>query len=399
MYLSYFDKFKNNPDYLTIEEDDWAYIKKTFSKEDVRESLAVVAHSYPMPCPVLTEEDAYKEFRKLKGVTWNDLVKEGKWFSRGEYDYDLTDMYFRRINIGNAASNYFQIKNRWSVGSVGFSSPESTWNSIQQLYGVMGSAYSLKVPKINRGVLRTMLELRKYICSQFKPNVAKVIYDHYEAKNILDFSMGWGDRLAGFYASDFGEHYVGLDPRKENHPIYKKQAEFYDSKLTFFEHKRKGTFYCSPAEDFDFSPYKDYFDLVFTSPPYFNVERYSNDDNQSWVRYKQINDWNELFLHKVLHNLWSAVRSGGVVLINISDVYNNKSKEGGWHKICDPMNDYLKSLGGEYLGCMGMEMTKRPNNGGARTVVDERNWSDDMRKSEDAALEVFCEPVWMWRKK
>ena len=37
---------------------------------------------------------------------------------------------------------------------------------------------------------------------------------------------------------------------------------------------------------------------MFTSPPYFNVERYSYDDTQSWVRYKTINDWNKDFLHK-----------------------------------------------------------------------------------------------------
>lgn len=399
MYLPYFDKFKNNPDYLTIEPEDWTYIKETFSKEDVRESLAAVAHTYPMPIPVITEEDAYREFRKLKGMKWNDLCKNGEWFSRGTYEYKFSDLYLKRTNIGNAASNYFQVRNRWSVGSAGFSSPEATWKSTKELYTVMGSAYSLKVPGINRPTLRTMIELRKYICTQFKPNVAKVLYDYYKAKNILDFSMGWGDRLAGFYASDFGENYVGLDPRKENHPIYNKQAEFYKSKLTFFEHQRNSTFHCSPAEDFDFLPYTDYFDLVFTSPPYFNVERYSNDDNQSWVRYKQINEWNELFLHKVLHNLWPAVRSGGIVMINISDVYNNKSKEGGWHKICDPMNDYLKSLGGEYLGCIGMEMAKRPNNGGAKTAVDERNWSDDMRKTEETDSTVFCEPVWTWRKK
>ena len=35
------------------------------------------------------------------------------------------------------------------------------------------------------------------------------------------------------------------------------------------------------------------FDTVFTSPPYFSVERYSYDDTQSWVRYKDIKDWNE----------------------------------------------------------------------------------------------------------
>ena len=40
--------------------------------------------------------------------------------------------------------------------------------------------------------------------------------------------MGWGDRLAGFYASPKTELYVGVDQRKENHPIYREQADRYD---------------------------------------------------------------------------------------------------------------------------------------------------------------------------
>ena len=28
--------------------------------------------------------------------------------------------------------------------------------------------------------------------------------------------------------------------------------------------------------------YENFFDIAFTSPPYFNVERYSYDDTQSW---------------------------------------------------------------------------------------------------------------------
>ena len=45
-----------------------------------------------------------------------------------------------------------------------------------------------------------------------------------------------------------------------------------------FETQKKTEFHCSPAEEFDFDRYKDTFDIIFTSPPYFNVERYGNDD-------------------------------------------------------------------------------------------------------------------------
>ena len=40
MYLEYFDKFKNQEPYLHIDETEWSYIKETFEKDDVKESLA-----------------------------------------------------------------------------------------------------------------------------------------------------------------------------------------------------------------------------------------------------------------------------------------------------------------------------------------------------------------------
>jgi len=405
MYIDYFDKFYNMDPYLKIDEKDWEYIKETFEKQDVKESLATVAMTYPLPYPDLTEKKAWKDFQKLKGMKWNEIMVEGEWYAREgtKYNYNLNyddkQLYFRRINTGNISSNYFQIENRWSVDGSVSPGPKRTWESHKFMTTLMGSAYSLKMPKITNNILRTMIGLRKYICSQFKPNVAKIIYDMFESENILDFSMGWGDRLAGFYASEHGKHYVGIDPRKENHPIYKEQSEFYDKHLGFFEHERKSEFYCSPAEDFDFSQYKEHFDMVFTSPPYFSVERYSYDDTQSWVRYKDINDWNKDFLQKTLGNLWDSVKVGGYLLVNISDVYTNSkwSTDRGWLEICNPMNDYLSKLG-EYQGCIGMELAKRPNSGGAGTAKSYEGsvWTE--KSLENKQDKKFCEPIWIWRK-
>ena len=405
MYIDYFDKFYNMEPYLKIDEKDWEYIKETFDKDDVKESLATVAMTYPLPYPDLTEKKAWKDFQKLKGMKWNEIMVEGEWYAREgtKYSYNLNyddkQLYFRRINTGNNCSNYFQIENRWSVDGSVSPGPKRTWESHKFMTTLMGSAYSLKMPKITKNILRTMIGLRKYICSQFKPNVAKIIYDMFESENILDFSAGWGDRLAGFYASEHGKHYVGIDPRKENHPIYQEQSEFYDKHLGFFEHDRKSEFYCSPAEDFDFTQYDEHFDMVFTSPPYFSVERYSYDDTQSWVRYKDINDWNKDFLQTTLGNLWGSIKSGGYLLVNISDVYTNSkwSTERGWLEICNPMNDYLSKLG-EYQGCIGMEMAKRPNSGGAGTAKSYEGsvWTE--KSLENKEDKKFGEPIWIWKK-
>lgn len=407
MYLEYFDKFLNMEPYLSIDEKEWEHIKNTFDKEDVKESLAKVAMTYEIPYAEISKKDAHRHYLKLKGMKHTDILVEGEWFAREgtEYRYGLSfegkQQYFRRINTGNQSSNYFQQANRWSVDGAVSPGPQRTWENEKFMTSLMGSAYSLKMDKINRNVLRTMIGLRKYICAQFKPNVSKVIYDKLNSKNVLDFSAGWGDRLAGFYAGETSEYYLGIDPRKENHPIYEEQSEFYDKHRSMFEPNKTSEFICQPAEDVDFTKYKDKFDTVFTSPPYFNVERYSYDDTQSWVKYKEIDEWNENFLQKTLKNLWCSVKSGGYLLVNISDVYSNSkwSTERGWLEICNPMNDFLSTFtDSEYQGCIGMELAKRPNSGGAGTAKSDDYSEESLKKAKETKDKTFCEPIWIWRK-
>ena len=145
-----------------------------------------------------------------------------------------------------------------------------------------------------------MIGLRKYICVNSNQMLLKVLYDKLGSKSILDFS-GWGDRLLDS-VSETGEFYLGIDPRKENHPIYEKQKWWYDKHRTMFEVNKKSLLIQSPVEDFEYK--ENMYDTVFTSPPYFSVERYSYDDTQSWVRYKDIDAWNKMFLQTTLENLW-----------------------------------------------------------------------------------------------
>ena len=406
MYLEYFDKFKGQEPYFHIDETEWSYIKDTFDKEDVKESMAKVAMTYPPPYMEISENECRKDFIDLKKTWVHDLLKEGEWFARSEEGYDYPIMYqgsqwyIKRINNGNKSSNYFQQENRWSVDGTISPGPLRTWNTEKFMISLMGAAYTLKFDKIDKSTLRTMLGLRKYICSQFKPNAAKALYDYFNVKNVLDFSAGWGDRLAGFYASMNTELYVGIDPRKENHPIYEQQARYYDSHLTFFENEKKVKFHCDAAEDFNYDDYEDTFDIVFTSPPYFNVERYSYDDTQSWVRYKNIDAWNTQFLQRTLDNLWPTIRSGGKLCVNISDVnaQNGNSKK-EWVQICDPMNEFLDQYrDSEYIGCIGMEMASRPNSIGAGTAVEtgQSNRKPEMIREANGR---FCEPIWIWEKK
>ncbi len=390
--LTYFDKFKKMKPYLEIDEEEWTYIKETFSKDEIKTNLVKILMEYEPPFADISEKECLDDYKKLKGVKWNDVYVKKDWFARSEYEWNRSDNLIKRLNVGNKSSNYFQQKNRWSVDGSVSPGPLRTWKNEKFMYTLLGSLFTLKFPKVDKSILRTCISLRKYICSQFKPNVAKAIYDKHKCKNILDFSAGWGDRLAGFYASDYGELFVGIDPRKENHPIYEQQAQFYQKHSTFFENDKKHELICSPAEDADLSKYEGMMDIVFTSPPYFNVERYSHDDTQSWVRYKNIDLWNKNFLQKAIKNVWKTLRKGGILLVNISDVNAASGGKKDWLKICDPMNDYIDTFDdSKYIECFGMEMAKRPNSIGVGTAKNDEN---NNKKESD----TFGEPVWVWQK-
>ena len=410
--LAKYEKGTYEGEFPTISSEDWETLKESYPKDQVKEMLADLFMKYPLPYATdkYTIEDARDDYMKLKGIRWNELLVEGEWFQRQsrESKYPLTyegkPIYFKRYNLGNLSSNFFQERNRWSICSSGYPGPARTWRTRPFMISLMGAAYTLKLPQIGKKELRIMIGLRKYIASQHKPNVTKALTEFLGSEVMLDFSAGWGDRISGAVSSETIKHYVGIDPRKENHPIYKQQVEFYQKHTSFFENPTKVDLYESPAEDFDYSDYQDYFDLVFTSPPYFNVERYSEDDTQSWVRYKSIDVWNEYFLHTALKKIIPTVKKGGKIAINIADVYTAE-KGGGkdWKEITQPMCEFLESQGLTYKGCIGMEMAKRPNSGGAGTVKQtEHNQNqykeETLKNSEENQDKRFCEPIWIFEK-
>ena len=81
--------------------------------------------------------------------------------------------------------------------------------------------------------------------------------------------------------------------------------------------------------------------------------------------------------------------------MNIADVYSSKDKD--YFDICNPMNDFIKSQGLHYFGCIGMEMTKRFNSGGAGNAKSEY-FQEYLKDKTKHTKDIFGEPIWIWRK-
>lgn len=395
-YLTYFDKFKEQKPWLKIDKNEWEYITQTFDSDLVKDSLTVLFSQYPFPYREVEASEAIDDFIALKKFDTSTIVKEADWFSKALINDNpaLTKTLLFTNNVGSCASDFFFQEQRMNT-DIGLSCGSgTTWKSPLFTRTMCNGIYTLKHSEINSSKVRATLALRKGVASQFKPLVAKYIYDNYAGDgNVLDFSAGWGDRLNAFCSSDKTKKYVGLDPNERLHPLYKQFVDFYSEKID----SKQFDFHCSPAEDFDYTSYENMFDLVFTSPPYFNRENYTYDDTQSWVRYRSIESWLENFLFKTVNKVSKTIKKDGHLIINISDVYAVSKGKGKkqFLEICNPLLQYVESMGGFTLEkIIGYKMNKRPNliSVGTATI---NNGSEMEKFNKDL---FFGEPIFIWKK-
>lgn len=358
---------------LFVNENDWKNIVHLYSQEFIIKQIsdAIELFEISLPYRKISIDEVHSEYNGL--VNKDNLILDGKWINKFDYKYPYIDKYVDLSNIGNKASDYFHQVERWKCDATGYPSPQKTWETEKFRLTLFKALFSLKVKEINPTVLRNLISLRKYIAAQFRPSAAKAIYDYFQAETVLDFSMGWGDRILGAHASKYVKKYVGIDPNISLLKGYINQIDLYNKIGTPMNFSLLP--HC--AEDSTIAV-NDKFDLVFTSPPYFDKEKYDQSERQSYVKYKEFDSWMNDFLFKAIELRTKNLKHGGHLVINISDIYTRKKL----YKICDGMNDYIASTKKfEYIGAMGLRMPKRPMSKSSNTVG------------------VFAEPMWIWKKK
>ena len=159
-------------------------------------------------------------------------------------------------------------------------------------------------------------------CYNFRPATAKALYELYGKDNckVLDTSSGFGGRLLGFFTAKNTSEYVGIDPNTADscNRFILYMSRYFNKKAYV---NRIG------SEDFtveNYPQYENYFDISFTSPPYFNIERYSDDITQSHVKFNTYDSWVDGFYRNTIYNSCNALKLDGVFAINISWVDNIK---------------------------------------------------------------------------
>lgn len=258
------------------------------------------------------------------------------------------------------------------------------------------------------------------VAVNFPPVIAKFMYDKYtrNLKNqdqiiVYDPSAGWGGRIAGAMSINDGRkiHYVGTDPNTDNMLIRDdldlgiSRYEYLASKIldatqigfnAFLGKSHSFDLYQEGSEEIGthprFQQYKGKVDFIFTSPPYFSKELYSEDESQSANKFPKYEGWKKGYLRPTLETCVEWLKRNRYLAWNISDV--KMGKEGSYIPLEDDSNQILRELGMEFVGIEKMALMNMP--GSNRIGEDGKPTAKNFCKVNGRWRKY--EPIFIWRK-
>lgn len=127
-------------------------------------------------------------------------------------------------------------------------------------------------------------------------------------------NCGFGGRLLGCLSSKNNYKYVGTDPNTETMYNLHRLGEYIEM-VTGREDSYE--LHCTGSEDFK-GPANSV-DFAFSSPPYFDLEVYSDEPTQCFNKFPVLEDWLEGYVRGTIKNIYHMLKPGCVYAVNIAD--------------------------------------------------------------------------------
>lgn len=202
--------------------------------------------------------------------------------------------------------------------------PFDMWRNAHDRTRICRSALRRHGQAFNVHLLWASIKQTEYLPGNFPPTAARDLIARYggDGARILDFCSGWAGRFVGFWFAANARHYTGIDPNPRLHPRYAKMAAWLQQHCPPDTATEKTfEFLRTTAETWTRDDAKPLYDVVLTSPPYFDREVYnSTDPNQSSATHgSSYAAWLQGFMQPALRNAVDALRVGGHALINVDN--------------------------------------------------------------------------------
>ena len=203
--------------------------------------------------------------------------------------------------------------------------------------------------------------------TKYRTVTAKSIVKFYNAKRVLDPCIGWGGRMLGALAA--GAEYVGCEPDPKTVAGLRGILEDVPADIS-----HKATIRGEAAEVAEVALLEGFYDMVLTSPPYFNLEVYTGGD-QSTVRHATWEGWVENWLKPVILRGLALLKPGGVSCWSVKNFKTDKA-----YPLADVVKEVHKKAGWELVKTVVMKGSGRP--GGGRIK--------DGKTTRGSEEETFC---------
>jgi hypothetical protein len=154
------------------------------------------------------------------------------------------------------------------------------------------------------------------VASCFKVMNAKALYERYCPPDgvIYDFACGFGGRMLGALSSRNDYTYIGVEPCKETY-THLNQLGRYIEHVT--EKKDSYRLFCTGSEDFMYG--ENTVDFAFSSPPYFNLEKYSDEPTQCYNRFPVLEDWFAGYVRPTIESTYKMLKPNTYYGVNIAN--------------------------------------------------------------------------------
>jgi hypothetical protein len=288
--------------FLRIQGRTWSKLAR-HKRVDIVEQAFRYWRAQGFPYYRLTNEQIRREFARLQGKYWKPILSAGN---------------LRPSNTGLQIANMFQ-PGMWKARVHRYRSPMDVFQNDELLRKAIERALRLWPDRYgaNACCLRLMLKTFPDTASvyNYRPMIAKAVIGKYsEVGPVVDFSAGYGGRLLGALA--LNRSYVGIEPNYHQIVGFRRMMAVL-SRLGFSLPKVE--LFRGAAEIEMLGLAAKSAELVFSSPPFFNWERYSKSYSQSYRRFPKYEIWRRSFLEPVISESYRILTNGGHFALNVSN--------------------------------------------------------------------------------
>jgi len=289
---------------------------------------------------MLTDELKTEIANKIKDITVADLEEDmEKLIQIGKDAYTMSS----RSRIGNNVVDYFtfrqrlETKGKYDISFFGFIQNIEEFKQkkfIQTMLTYYKDVKNKNNTKNEYIVLKEVYNICISAINIMRPLNCMEIYTKYKAKRVLNFCAGWGGSTVAAAALNLDAYY-GVEINSDLKQPYDNMIQFLKTRCaTKFEN------IIADAVDVDYSNMN--YDTVFSSPPYYFLEKYANN-----VKYGSKKDMDDKFYRPLFTKTYNGLQPGGHYIINIcKEVYDN----------------VLKGLLGDANESFPLKKSKRQNN-------------------------------------